>query len=50
MLFKMCLLGPGSSGSNLEKHSDRGFSDARVNITRRMKTVPKKETIDGNYS
>ena len=45
----MCLLGPASSGSNLQKHSNRGFSDARVNITRNIKTIPKKETIDGNY-
>ena len=46
----MCLLGPASSGSNLQKHSDRGFSDARVNITGSMKPIPKKETTDGNYS
>ena len=48
----MSLLGPASSGSNLQKHSQRGFSDARVNITRNIIPIPipEKKRLDGNYS
>ena len=46
----MSLLGPASSGSNLERHSKRGFSDAQVNITRNFKPIANKKKIDGNYS